>query len=130
MAWTRAAGAAAVLTGALALAGLAGDEAQAPLPPDLGKVPGDAVGFVSVRLGDLWRQAAAQGIPERLARQYPGALEQWRQLVGLPPGDVERCTAVLPYLEVGPGPYPLVFVETAQPYDRAKILANLGGNPK
>jgi hypothetical protein len=131
----RVAGVAAALGAAVAVFGLmgtsvrsAGDEA--PLPPDLRRVPGDAVGFVSLRLADLWNQEAAKGVRERLAKDSPAVLDEWRHLVGLPPGDIERWTAVFPYLEVGPGPYPLFFVETARPYDRDKVLADVAPGAK
>jgi hypothetical protein len=107
----------------------AGDErkpsAEAALPPDLQRVPGDAVGFLSLRLGEVWNKDAARGLREQLRKEAPDALDHWRQVVGLPPGDIERCTAVFPYLELGPGPYPLIFVETARPYDRALVLKNV-----
>ena len=131
----RAAWVVAVLTAAGVLLGLAppvrsaGDEAKPPaetaLPPDLQRVPGDAVGFVSLRLGELWNQEAAAGLREQLHKVAPEAREQWLQAVGLPPGDIERWTAVFPYLELGPGPYPLFFVETSRPYDRAQVLKNI-----
>lgn len=131
----RVAWAAAALAGALALAGLAGagDDPKAAatsLPPDLERVPGDAVAFVSLRLGELWNGDAARGLRGQLAKEAPAALDGWRQAAGLPPGDVERCTAVAPYLELGPGPYPLLFVATARPYDRAAVLANVGRDCK
>jgi hypothetical protein len=122
----------AALVGALALAAAAGDllrsagAEEPPLPQDLGRVPTDAVGFVSLRLGDLWNQEAARELRERLTKETPGALEEWRRVVGLPPGDIERWTAVFLYPEIGPGPYPLFFMETARPYDRAAVLANVG----
>jgi hypothetical protein len=126
--WSRGAGAAAALAAALILGSVAtvrpaGDEA--PLPPDLQRVPGDAVGFLSLRLGELWNQEAAGKLREQLRKEVPDALDQWRRVVGLPPGDIERWTVVFPYLEVGPGPYPLFFVETARPYDRAQVLKDI-----
>jgi hypothetical protein len=129
----RTAWVAAALAGALALVGSfvrsAGEE-QTPLPPDLQRVPTDAVGFISLRLADLWEQESARGVRERLTKEVPGTLEEWQQVVGLPPSDIERWTAVFLYPEIGPGPYPLFFVETTRPYDRAKVLANLGPGAK
>jgi hypothetical protein len=130
-AWVVAALAAAGLLLDLAPAPVysAGDEGKPPaetsLPPDLQRVPGDAVGFLSLRLGELWNHDSARGPRERLRKEAPQALDQWRQVVALPPEDIERWTAVFPYLELGPGPYPLFFVETARPYDRATVLKNV-----
>ena len=60
--------------------------AEAALPPDLERVPGDAVGFVSLRVGEVWNQEAAAGLRERLRKEVPEAREQWLRVVGLPPG--------------------------------------------
>jgi hypothetical protein len=138
--WPRALGVVAVLAGAALVAGLAGgagrsagDEpkaADAALPPDLARVPDDAVAFVTVRLGELWNQEAARAPREQLVKEYPAALEEWRGFVGLPPGDVERLTAVLVDIAGGGQPFPLFYVETAQPIDRAKILANVAPGAK
>jgi hypothetical protein len=131
---------AVALTGTLALVEAAGsaarsapDEQKTPavtLPPDLGSVPADALGFVSLRLGELWNQDTAKTLRERMAREFPAALDEWRHVVGLPPGDIERITVVFPHLEIGPGPYPLFFVETARGYDRARVLANIAPDGK
>jgi hypothetical protein len=133
----RAAWVAVVLAVVLALVGPAGNavrsaggESGESLPPDLRAVPGDAVGFLSVRLADLWKREAAAGLQAQLAKVTPHALDEWRSVVGLPPEDIERWTAVFPHLEIGPGPYPLFFVETAKPYDRAKVLANIAPDGK
>jgi hypothetical protein len=124
-AWVLAALTAAGLAGSFVRS--AGDEGQAPLPADLQAVPTDAVGFLSLRLADLWNHDEAKPVREQLTKEAPAALDEWRAVVGLPPGAIERWTAVFLYPEVGPGPYPLFFVGTARPYDRAAVLANLGG---
>jgi hypothetical protein len=58
----------------------AGDEdkpsAETSLPPDLQRVPGDAVGFLSLRLGELWNHESARGPRERLRKEAPEARDQ------------------------------------------------------
>ena len=136
----RALGVLAVLAGAVVVVGLAGragrsagDEqkaAEAALPPDLAQVPADAVAFVTVRLGELWNQEAARAPREQLVKEYPQALEEWRTFVGLPPGDVERLTAVLLDITGGGDEFPLLYVGTAQPFDRTKVLADVAPDAK
>jgi hypothetical protein len=129
--WRRIAWVVGMLAGAAVLVELAGGLAQSAgdeLPADLQAVPSDSVGFLSVRLGDLWEQPAARELRQKFTEQLPQGLDDWRQLVGLPPGDIDRLTLV--YLSFPPGPYPLFFVGTAGPLDRAKVLANVGPNAK
>jgi prepilin-type processing-associated H-X9-DG protein len=119
---------AAALAGAVVLVALAGgparsggDEGKAQaLPPDLLRVPGDAAGFLSVRLGDVWNADMAKGLRERLAKEAPAVLDEWREALGVAPGDVERMTQVLTVPDAGQG---LIIVATARPYDRAQVLA-------
>src|SRR5262249_39848938 len=109
-----------------------GDEEKtaAALPDDVARVPDDAAAFVTVRLGELWNREEAKAPREQLARENPAALEEWRHFVGLPPGDVERLTAVfIDAASVG-GPFPLFYVGTAQPVDRDKVLANVAPGAK
>jgi hypothetical protein len=126
----------AALAGAAVLVALAGGPARsggdegkaAALPPDLQRVPGDAVGFVSLRLGDLWNADVAKGLREGLAKEAPGVLESWRQEMGLVPGDIERYTVVLTSREREEPS--LVVIGTARPYDRARVLATIAPEGK
>jgi hypothetical protein len=109
----------------------AGDEqpaGKAALPADLQAVPADSFGFLSVRLGDLWERPAAREVRQKLTEQLPQGLDQWRQFIGLPPGDIDRLTLVI--LSFPPGEQPLFVVSTARPLDRAKVLANVGPDAK
>jgi prepilin-type processing-associated H-X9-DG protein len=135
--WRGVVGVAAALAAAVALVQLAGvparsdgDEGRpaAALPPDLKAVPSDALAFASVRLGDLWEQESARPLRQQLKDHAPQALDEWRKLVGLPPGDIERLTLVV--LTLPPGESPLFVVETTLPLDRPKVLANVGPETK
>jgi hypothetical protein len=137
--WRRALGVLAVLAGAVVVVQSAGNagrsagdegKAAAALPEDVARVPDDAAGFVTVRLGELWNLEAAKAPREQLTREYPAVLEEWRHFVGLPPGDVERLTAVFIDAASAGGPFPLFYVGTAQPVDRAKVLANVAPGAK
>jgi hypothetical protein len=96
----------------------------AALPPDLDAVPRDAVALASVRVADLWQHEAAKGLREKLAKEAPAVVQGWQAAVGAPPQDVERLTAVFPDVTaVQHESAPLVYVATAKPYDREKVLA-------
>src|SRR5262249_9343361 len=59
---------------------------------DLALVPADAVGFVSVRVADIWDSAVAKQMQEQLTQVMPGYTQQLEQNVGLLPAEVERAT--------------------------------------
>jgi hypothetical protein len=133
--WRVFGGVLAVLAGAAVLAQLAGgpapsaaDENKAgdgsALPADLARVPSNSAGFLSLRLAELWEQESARQLREQFKGQLPAAMEEWQQLVGLAPADIERLTVVS--LVFPPSQYPLFFVGTAQPYDKTKVLAAVG----
>jgi hypothetical protein len=136
--WRRAALVLATLAAAIVLSGpapgagrSAGDEPPeaTALPPDLQRVPPDALGFVSLRLADMWGWDAAKGLRARLPRELPAAPEDWLQGMGVPWADIERWTAVLLSPE-RPEDVALFFVATARPYDRARVLANIAPDGK
>jgi hypothetical protein len=89
---------------------------------DLDLVPRDALGFVSVRVADIWNsdvgQAAQLFIPNQ--SEYQKAVDK----VGLTPADVERVTAVI----TTPEPESLfAVVATSKPFDAKKIMSLLPG---
>jgi hypothetical protein len=120
--------AAAVLLGAL-LAVLFTSETPLPareeakttaLPPDLAKVPSDAVFVLSGRVADLWNSEFTKFVREKLTKEKD-ALGEFEKKFGLPLDQVERMTMAV----LGPiGPTePLVFVGTTKAYDRDKVIA-------
>jgi hypothetical protein len=121
----RAACAAAVLVGAVALALVrdgqpvsAQERGKGELPADLARVPRDAFVVASVRLADYWNSPGGKAVKEKLAKEAPEALEQFKKSFGIGVDDVERITTVVAGPRSGE---PLTFVGTARPLDRAKV---------
>jgi hypothetical protein len=97
------------------------------LPADLEGMPSDAAGFLSVRLGDLWHSEWAKEARQRLPKETRDIEEDFAKAFGLNLQEVERFTLV--FREVS-SREPLLFIFTTRPYDRARVLAALGGNVK
>lgn len=125
----RGAGAAAVLMGVLFAALIAiqtplpaRDEAKASaLPPDLAKVPTDAVFLVSGRVADLWNSEVAKPVRAKLAKEIEEGTREFERSFGLPLEKVERLTMVVMNV-MGPAE-PLLFLRTTEAYNRDKLIA-------
>jgi hypothetical protein len=102
--------------------------ARAALPADLKAVPRDAFVMASVRLADLWRSPVGQQVREKAAKEVAGAAKDMEQNLGVTVEQVERLTVVI--VDERSGNRPLIFVATTRPYERAKVIAALGLNPK
>ncbi len=124
----RCGGVAVLLLGALFLALFtsenplpARDEAKpAALPPDLAKVPGDALLVVSGRVADLWNNDLNKPVRQKLAKEVAEGTRDFEKQFGLSMDQVERMTLVV--LDVSGGE-PLLFLYTSKPYDRDKVIA-------
>lgn len=81
-------------------------------------VPGDAIGFLYVRLADCWD-------PESVREAPGGKPGDFEQRTGLAPADVDRAVFVLLRVETFPGdPPPFWFLlRTRRPYAPEAILA-------
>jgi hypothetical protein len=120
---------AAVLLGALLLALLntenslpADEKAKTPaLPPDLARVPSDAVLLVSGRVADLWNSDVNKSVRKKFAKEMKEAIAQFEKKFGLPLDQVERLTVAVMNIR-GPEE-PLLFVGTTKAYDRDKVIA-------
>src|SRR6266581_1368616 len=93
------------------------------LPADLKSIPPDAVMFVSVRLADIFNSAPVQEVQKKLPKDFEDALKTIEKEIGTAPADIERLSMVV--LETRSQHAPLIFVATAKPYDRAKVLGAL-----
>ena len=93
------------------------------LPADLKSIPPDAVMFVSVRLADIFSSAPVQEVQKKLPKDFADALKTIEKEIGSAPADIERLSMVV--LETRSQHAPLIFVATAKPYDRAKVLGAL-----
>jgi hypothetical protein len=109
----------------LAGAGRAADKGDAPPKEggsELDLVPADGMAVISVRLGDLWNNAAFKAAWEKAAKEAPDFQEHVNHSLGVQPGDVERVTTLWPSVEAG-GRAWMAFVTTAKAYDSAKVGA-------
>jgi hypothetical protein len=88
-------------------------------PPDLQLVPGDATGFVSLRVADVWNTEAVKKLLEKLPPDAKSTTDQVEKATGLSLADIERVTVVWRDFKDKPD---YVVVATAKPYDRAKVL--------
>lgn len=101
------------------------DRAAAPkLQPDLAHVPGDALAFCSVRLGELWGHSGLRPVIDDFAKEKPAAVKQLEQLIGVEPAEIERITFFV--RDIGPAMAFSTVAKTVKPYDRKKVLATLG----
>jgi hypothetical protein len=88
-------------------------------------IPGDAQGFVTVRVAELWKADAVQKALAALRKQnpqMPDLLGMMEKEIGLKPADVERFSAAILDFE---GELGWGITSTVQPYDRKRILAQL-----
>jgi hypothetical protein len=96
------------------------------LPADLALVPPDAIGFVSVRLGDVWNSEDAADL-RKMAKDHPLAgsiLKELEEKTGLTLADVERFVVLI--LEVNPESTPPIgTITTVKPFNRDKLLPAL-----
>jgi prepilin-type processing-associated H-X9-DG protein len=105
-----------------------GKPAAGALPADLDRVPRTAVGFLSVRMADLWNGPVLKGARGRIVKEVPELLTKIEDELGSTPGAVERLTFVL--TDFGPNMEPVVLVATVKPYDKAKVLKAAGEDAK
>jgi prepilin-type processing-associated H-X9-DG protein len=135
----RAAWLGAALAGGLLLAGwdgaggLSARDGAKPadkeaLPPDLARVPPDAVALVSSRLADLWDSDGGREVRRKYAKEMDKGVREFEKDMGVTPAQVERLTMVLEGVQGGGEP--LLTLATAKPYDRAKVLGALGPGAK
>jgi hypothetical protein len=105
-----------------------GSADEPKLPADLTVVPPEAVGFVTLRLSDLWNHPAAAAVKANVEKEGLDAIKEFVAGVGVEPAAVERATVYLRAFEgdFAPG---LIFT-TRAPYDRKKVLAAFGPSPR
>jgi hypothetical protein len=119
---------AAVLLGVRDGSGVAGDEAaKGALPADLALIPGEAFGFITVRVADLWNDPGTKRLRTELAQAEPDTYKELEKSVSVPPAEIERLTVVMTKTPApnDQGPVVVLLVATAKPYDRKKVLGEL-----
>jgi hypothetical protein len=101
--------------------------ARATLPADLALVPGEAFGFATIRVADLWNDEGTKPLRTHLAREFPEQFKELSKAVAVPPAEIERLTFVITKTP-GPGdngPVVVILVATTKPYDKKKVLDEL-----
>jgi hypothetical protein len=90
-------------------------------------VPGDGQGFVSVRVGDVWKLEDTQKAMAELRKQNPqmDPAQEMEKRFGMGPADIERLTVVVQDAEKQ---RVWMVISTAKPYDQDKLKGNLEGS--
>src|SRR5260221_10405073 len=92
------------------------------LPPDLAAVPAKALGFIHVRVAELWKGDAAKDLRTIVEKIDPKYLRMLDERFEPAPSTVERLTLILMTNAERPDPSALVVVTTNVPFDRDKLL--------
>ncbi len=105
------------------------------LPPELDRVPRDAVAFVSVRPAQYIHTDFAHAYHEMLGRGrggghgLPDLMEEYKRS-GLPLEDLDRVTVVVPEWSREKGPEYWFLYAASKPFDRSKVLEAMGPDAK
>jgi prepilin-type processing-associated H-X9-DG protein len=94
------------------------------LPADLAAVPGSAVGFVHVRVAELWKGEALKDVRALVAKAGPKYLEMLDQRFVPAPSSVERVTLIVSLDQQKSEPGVIVVLTTSAPFDRDKLVKN------
>jgi hypothetical protein len=95
------------------------------MPPDLALVPRDAVGFISVRVADLWNGEAGKEFQQALPDKT--FLQEIEKKFGMTPGDFERVTFVMP-TDDPKGSWVVVLAN--KDFEKGKLKEALGSDAK
>ncbi|HET6574480.1 MAG TPA: DUF1559 domain-containing protein [Fimbriiglobus sp.] len=96
----------------------------AALPADLALVPADALGFVHVRLADIWKHDAMKPYRRIVEKAGPNALAALDEQFVPPPSTIDRITVVvLPPQGDRSEPRVLAILSFSAPFDPAKVRA-------
>ena len=112
----------AVLVAALALAPTSA-QAKDELPSDLAMVPGDAAGFVHIRLADIWKHDMMKGMRDTVQSAGIRALTAFEKQVYPSPSTIDRATVVvLAPKEGAREPVVVGIVRFSEAFDSDKIV--------
>lgn len=97
---------------------------RAPLPPDLAAVPGDAVGFIHIRVADIWKSEALKDARETVLRAGAKALEGFDKRFLPAPSSLDRLTVVWMMKDQEIEDEPLIYgvLSFNKPFDRDEFL--------
>ena len=112
----------AVLVAALSLVPTSA-QAKDELPSDLAMVPGDAAGFVHIRLADIWKHDMMKGMRDTVQSAGIKALTAFEKQVYPSPSTIECATiVVLAPKEMTREPVVVGIVRFSEAFDSDKIV--------
>jgi hypothetical protein len=109
--------------GLLAVAATA--PAQSKLPPDLALVPGDAVGFLHVKVAEVWKADVLKDARQLVEKAGPQASAALDEQFHPAPSSIDRVTVIAVARDQPDAPPTLaVVLAFNKPFDAAKVRAN------
>jgi len=113
----------AVLVASLALVPTSA-QPKGDLPSDLAMVPGDAAGFVHIRLADIWKHDMMKGMRDTVQSAGIKALTAFEKQVYPSPSTIERATVVVLAPKEGERGEPVIvgIVRFTEAFDSDKIV--------
>ncbi len=93
------------------------------LPPELAVVPGDALGFLHVRVADVWKGEAIKDLRKVIQKAGPEYLTMLDQRFVPAPSSIDRATVVfwMPAKQGAPPPM-IAVLTTNKPFDADKLV--------
>jgi len=114
----------AILITALAIACLSSARADEKLPTDLAAVPGDGIGFIHIRVGEVLQGEAMKPVRQLLEKAGPKALKAFNERFVPAPLSIDRLTLIIIKPDQGGPEPPFVFiVGTSKPFDASKVIS-------
>jgi prepilin-type processing-associated H-X9-DG protein len=93
------------------------------LPPDLGAVPGDALGFIHVRVAEVWKGEALKDIRKVIEKAGPEALKMLDERFVPAPSSLDRATVIFWAPAKPDAEVPMIAVlALSKPFDQSKLL--------
>jgi hypothetical protein len=103
-------------------AALAATEAQPGLPADLALVPADCVGFVHVRLAEVWKDEMFAGLRKTWLAAGPKALAALDQQFVPAPSTIDRFTGFVLFDPQGMEPLPFAILAFSAPFVPEQVV--------
>ena len=99
---------------------------ESKLSADLAAVPGEAIGFLHVRVGDLWKSDAFKDMRAMIAKAGPKAFEAFDSRFVPAPSTIDRIT-LIGIMPANPANEPpiVVIVGCNASFDKAKMVKSL-----
>lgn len=96
------------------------------LPADLAAVPSNAIGFLHLKLADLWKSELLKDLRVSIERAGPKAIEAFDSRFMPRPSSIDRLTIIMLDPTEGGGDPPFVGIVTCnEAFDKAKVIQSL-----